>query len=1160
MLHPKVDADLSKLPKKVVDTFHDRVDSLARGERHSSTHPLNGPLRGWNGTTIGSAQHRMVHRHEDGNLMILSAGNHDQAYDQALRRNASDDYHMSHRPGAPDDDEEGTAAPAHALDRVFPKDVYTHPHFYAAGDVSVPGGGKALRETAQTLRGIKGKPDAPVTMYRSLPPEHAHKGFGTGDWVSAHPTYAQNHGLHHEDEKHDWPVIKATVPAKHLWNNGDSLDEFGYHGPPIKGELHSPGGSESAKIVQQHKIAFTPKLRVFTHTCGLDHRLWTADEKLKPDVRKYVLSSMALMWSQSFPTWSAWSRVYFAGSEASEWTSEALEGNGDFDVLVGVDYNHLRDSLPRYREWTNGEITDEMNHGFRQYNGETFIVIEGMKTGPWDRTTYVNMDSYDITKIKPYAAYDVGADEWVVKPFHDPHWELDKLPKPAQTVLRACDKLANSVLKLSEPERTQQGAALFDAWHSDRSRAFGPMGQGWYDIANLREKWLDQEGIWAELVNCKHRFDEGLGAALDWSNIPKKAAFDHTFDEHGRSFGPDGNINALRQPITNHRNMQIGHIVGFPDGTAHAHDEQGNKLSEHSELRGASQAVRDNYKSKSPSWAGTHPDTHKPFEVPRPKDAKYLRFGDIPEGERSKNHLDNFRETGVSVYDLHHGHPIETGNGDSMHQFIDEFHKGTMPAYVVSGHQHGEGSDTEPVLRNVKIHGEWNPSPTEHGTHFKEDEDVADHPEGLGRIPDHFIKPTEYTHKTASMPATQKCKYCKSQATHRVIHSEGMAYVPTCADHLPEARDDAANCTPDGSYDPSNVDAVRKIAGANGEDYKGLKFSYWKNYGQQSDKPHYLDGNDKHDRRSFFGMMAHHPDHPHSVGSLEFSPIKYGEGDTEVHIHGLSVPEEHQRRGVGRQMMDELQKHFPDDPINHGIKTEQGEAFNRGTNGHESPLSSNPGHSEKYGDAPYAEHWTKGGKPYDPETKTVKTAIKIEDYEHDPERTWFHGSPKKFKEFKKVPSTTADWNTQLGTHFSTEHDIARSFGKHVYPVKLDMHNPKVYQSEREMDHEVMHKEWQMGNTFSTNPHVREQPNGGPRNRNAWAAERKLHEGDFDAAKEHAHDWLSTHHDRKGITDRFRSSLTSQGHDGIVYGNDYEGPGHASSIVFDPSQAKHQIDP
>lgn len=379
VLHPKVDSDLDSLPQKVQDTFHERVEMLRRGDRHSSTHPLNGPLKGWQGTSIGGNQYRMMHRMQGNELQILSAGSHDQAYNQGKRR-----------------------AVAH----------------------------------------------------------------------------------------------------------------------------------------------FTPKLRVFTHTCGLDHRLWDASGQLKPEVRNYILSSVVQMWAGKYKDWSRWANIYFAGSEASEWTSETLEGNNDFDVLIGVDYGKFRKANPQYANASNEEITDEMNHGFREFNGPLMLTVDGVQTGPWDRTTYVNIGyddhgTYDLRVIKPYAAYSVSEDRWVVRPPHLPHWSLSELPSPVQRVLRATDTLARDVLKLPEPERTQQGAALFDAWHSDRSRAFSPNGEGWYDIANLREKWLDQSGLWAEIVDCKHRFTEGLGAApSDWSNVPTgyvaKVAAASGFSEHNQ--------------------------------------------------------------------------------------------------------------------------------------------------------------------------------------------------------------------------------------------------------------------------------------------------------------------------------------------------------------------------------------------------------------------------------------------------------------------------------------------------------------------------------------------------------------------------------------------------------------------------------------------------
>lgn len=42
--------------------------------------------------------------------------------------------------------------------------------------------------------------------------------------------------------------------------------------------------------------------------------------------------------------------------------------------------------------------------------------------------------------------------------------------------------------------------------------------------------------------------------------------------------------------------------------------------------------------------------------------------------------------------------------------------------------------------------------------------------------------------ETKGLPKTQKCKYCDQQATKRVIHAEGMAYVPVCDAHVAKAK------------------------------------------------------------------------------------------------------------------------------------------------------------------------------------------------------------------------------------------------------------------------------------------------------------------------------------------------------------------------------------
>lgn len=65
--------------------------------------------------------------------------------------------------------------------------------------------------------------------------------------------------------------------------------------------------------------------------------------------------------------------------------------------------------------------------------------------------------------------------------------------------------------------------------------------------------------------------------------------------------------------------------------------------------------------------------------------------------------------------------------------------------------------------------------------------------------------------ETKGLPKNQKCEFCSSLATKRVLHSEGMAYIPTCDAHLEKAKDAAARSVPGGEYDVSNINRVDDI-------------------------------------------------------------------------------------------------------------------------------------------------------------------------------------------------------------------------------------------------------------------------------------------------------------------------------------------------------------
>jgi ribosomal protein S18 acetylase RimI-like enzyme len=816
-----------------------------------------------------------------------------------------------------------------------------------------------------------------VDRYRNNPKDtswHSQTGGQTGDYAAEkHPLFVTHRGRLHCIDGHHRVAAALQDGKTEMVGYHHNLDEH----PVMKVAWGKDKGKDCEECKEwqgdapHHFASFVPTKRVFTHTCGLDHRLFDENAHLRPDVRRYIMSTMRLWWSQSYEKWSVWSQVYFAGSEASEWTSDTLEGNNDFDVLVGVDYEGFKENNPTYKDWTNQQITDAMNLGFRAHNGPTMIVVDGTPYGPFDRTTYVNPDSYDIRKIKPYAAYNVSKDKWAIRPPHLPHWSIDEMPKAVVRVLRACDRLANDILKLPEPERTQQGAALFDAWHSDRSRAFGPNGEGWYDIANLREKWLDQEGVWAEIVNCKHRFNEGLGAAsIDWSNTPpgyKTAGANGVLPEgiqyHHRNVGLTQQISAWHpegSPLP-HNKGYIGHITWWND------DGEVTDINVHPKFQRRGLATE-----------------------------LWRRAREIQPDLR---HSDNQTDAGKAWAPRVSSKQTETLDeiGRKEHPNVDH--------YMSGGIGHLEGDETRSVV---------------------------------GFMPTKFMK-----------------RYREHPGDWNGEHSEEVVH---------GIRNDIQNGK--GIHTPLMV--------------------------------HYSDD----DKWGYIGEGNHRLRAADEEG-LKTVPVRV--------VRGGPVGEK-RRRGIGAPM-------------------DLGGRFNEDHNGRVYPYVPSDIH-------PY--HFL----------KESKIAVHIDNYEHDSDRIWYHGSPNKFDQFDQIhPGQSGDWNASLGHHFTSEEDVAKGFGNHQYRVKLNMRNPKIYDSEEDMDNEVMMHEHARGNHYTK--HLDPSFGVGLRGnaREAWKADENLRNGEVDKATDFSHHWISKHPDRKGIIDRFRQRLEEAGHDGIVYGNDWENPGHASAIAF-----------
>ena len=85
--------------------------------------------------------------------------------------------------------------------------------------------GTGSYESIGIIRKVQGNPNAMVTIYRAVPKSVKEGKVRNGDWVTLSEDYARDHGLMNLD---NYRIIKEEVPAKYLYTDGNSVNEFGY--------------------------------------------------------------------------------------------------------------------------------------------------------------------------------------------------------------------------------------------------------------------------------------------------------------------------------------------------------------------------------------------------------------------------------------------------------------------------------------------------------------------------------------------------------------------------------------------------------------------------------------------------------------------------------------------------------------------------------------------------------------------------------------------------------------------------------------------------------------------------------------------------------------------------------------------------------------------
>jgi hypothetical protein len=118
-----------------------------------------------------------------------------------------------------------SGAPLHDLTgggRIYPDDVYSpqgQQYYGTRSGLDSPVFGLIQR--------LKGKPEATVTVYRTVPADAGEVAILPGDWVTPSKGYAMNHGQ--AWLKGDYKILQKKVKASEIFTNGDSILEWGYH-------------------------------------------------------------------------------------------------------------------------------------------------------------------------------------------------------------------------------------------------------------------------------------------------------------------------------------------------------------------------------------------------------------------------------------------------------------------------------------------------------------------------------------------------------------------------------------------------------------------------------------------------------------------------------------------------------------------------------------------------------------------------------------------------------------------------------------------------------------------------------------------------------------------------------------------------------------------
>jgi len=276
-----------------------------------------------------------------------------------------------------------------------------------------------------------------------------------------------------------------------------------------------------------------------TPDSGLDPNLFNGDV-LKPEVGQLIRDLFYNYMDSRYREARSWSRLWLAGSGISyQWAAD--RGNGDLDVMVGIDPVDFRRTNPTMAGLSDVELADYINADLRQHLWPaTAATTIGRKV--YEVTYFwnpgVGADPGDVRAINPYAAYDIIDNSWVVRPpklpanprtLYPAEWwqRIDAEAQLARQIIDRYNAARHEAATLTGPRQinalTQmrlaaaQALALWDDIHTGRKAAFGPGGAGYGDWNNFRWQAFKDNGLGpalAEIAKVARSGQEATEAAL----------------------------------------------------------------------------------------------------------------------------------------------------------------------------------------------------------------------------------------------------------------------------------------------------------------------------------------------------------------------------------------------------------------------------------------------------------------------------------------------------------------------------------------------------------------------------------------------------------------------------------------------------------------------